>query len=177
MEQHEWRVGEQAMLALRTSNSLTEALFPDAGDGSGPPAGTLPVVIAALDGSHYCKVRTPTGAILRDVSLAALRPPLPAAKNVREIIVAYLRERGLDGLAGDECGCAIDELAICDHLHLDNCVPARMRGCLGQKLCGLCDHEEGDTCFAPVDEPWPPARESLPDSDIPTTAEMNGEGD
>ena len=33
--------------------------------------------------------------------------------TVKEIVIAYLREHGLDGLCGDECGCPIDDLFPC----------------------------------------------------------------
>ena len=34
--------------------------------------------------------------------------------NVREIVEKYLRENKYDGLAGDECGCDIDDLMVCE---------------------------------------------------------------
>jgi len=46
--------------------------------------------------------------------------------TVNKIIQDYLRKNGYDGLAGDECGCDIDELAPCDGPCLD-CVPAFKR--------------------------------------------------
>jgi hypothetical protein len=33
--------------------------------------------------------------------------------TVREIIEAYLKEHGYDGLCDDECGCSIDDLMEC----------------------------------------------------------------
>ena len=41
--------------------------------------------------------------------------------NVKEIVKKYLEDNGYDGLVGDECGCRLDELFICDSL--DDCVP------------------------------------------------------
>ena len=41
--------------------------------------------------------------------------------NVKEIVKQYLEQNGYDGLAGDDCGCLIDELFICDSCP-DECV-------------------------------------------------------
>ena len=35
-------------------------------------------------------------------------------KTVREVVKEYLTTNGYDGLAGDYCGCSLDDLMICD---------------------------------------------------------------
>lgn len=54
--------------------------------------------------------------------------------RVRKIIENYLRDNGFDGLKGDECGCAIGDLFLCEYISLD-CVP-------GYKT--YCDCDEDD---------------------------------
>lgn len=45
-------------------------------------------------------------------------------KQVRDIIIDHLTSVGADGLAGEECGCGLDDLAPCQGCCLD-CEPAR----------------------------------------------------
>lgn len=54
--------------------------------------------------------------------------------TVREIITAYLRERGYDGLCNAECGCGLDDLAPCGG-DCGECVPAYKR----PSLCAICE--------------------------------------
>ena len=51
--------------------------------------------------------------------------------TVREILVDWLKSHGWDGLAGDECGCELKDLAPCDTPM--NCKAA---------IRGPCDCEE-----------------------------------
>lgn len=52
--------------------------------------------------------------------------------TVKEIIEKHLKENGFDGLAGDECGCLLEDLVSCGG-PFDNCVP-------GIKIdCPTCD--------------------------------------
>lgn len=53
--------------------------------------------------------------------------------NVGYIIKEYLRQHNYDGLAGDECGCSIDDLAPCSDGPYKDCQPARLSGCGGCK--------------------------------------------
>ncbi len=54
--------------------------------------------------------------------------------DCKEIVEKYLRDNGHDGLAGEECGCQIDDLFPCGEFGLD-CVPGK----LGKCDCG--DHD------------------------------------
>lgn len=54
--------------------------------------------------------------------------------NVREIIKEWLTTHGYDGLAGDECGCTLDDLIPgSGECEVENCKPGRLqttcRGC------------------------------------------------
>ena len=57
--------------------------------------------------------------------------------NVREIIKTYLKVNGFDGLAGDECGCQIDDLICCDE-DPSNCVPGHKKECTPEESA-KCD--------------------------------------
>ena len=46
--------------------------------------------------------------------------------NVKQIVKEYLKENGYDGLAGDECGCGIENLFPCDCV-TETCVAAHRR--------------------------------------------------
>ncbi len=37
--------------------------------------------------------------------------------TVKDIVKKYLLDNGFDGLAGDECGCEVDDLFPCDSGH------------------------------------------------------------
>lgn len=39
-----------------------------------------------------------------------------------QIVEKYLRENGFDGLAGDGCGCEVDDLAPCESIS-NECIP------------------------------------------------------
>lgn len=59
--------------------------------------------------------------------------------TVREIVTTFLTLNGFDGLAGDECGCAADDLFPCD-----SC-PAECRP--GYKWeCGQCPSTVEERC-------------------------------
>ena len=45
--------------------------------------------------------------------------------TIRDIITKHLRKIGADGLAGEECGCSIDDIQPCCDSCLD-CVPAML---------------------------------------------------
>jgi len=45
--------------------------------------------------------------------------------TVREIVKEWLEKCGYDGLAGDECGCPLDDLMPCEGFdNISSCVPA-----------------------------------------------------
>lgn len=58
--------------------------------------------------------------------------------TVLKILEEYLKANGFDGLAGDECGCEIGDLAPCENPL--NCKPAYKTD------CGGCDCG-GDWCL------------------------------
>lgn len=64
--------------------------------------------------------------------------------NCKEIIENYLRANGAEGLAGEDCGCGLDDLApCCDGIPFD-CVPAVKVMCDGKPEPdseGEIDHE------------------------------------
>ena len=68
--------------------------------------------------------------------------------TIKEIVLDYLKEHSFDGLAGDECGCGIDDFAPCGEMRSD-CQPAYKYKCV---CCGKCDCGQGDDCFS-VEEP------------------------
>lgn len=47
--------------------------------------------------------------------------------TVQEIVKDWLTAHGYDGLAGDECGCGVDDLAPCGFCNLDECKAAHKR--------------------------------------------------
>lgn len=63
--------------------------------------------------------------------------------TVRDILIAYLRANGYDGLAGEDCGCGVDDLAPCEGYPM-GCVPAHEVPCPGEDgedsegRCGEC---------------------------------------
>ena len=64
-------------------------------------------------------------------------------KTVKEILMDYLKAIGADGLAGDECGCGLDDFAPCGCCPFD-CVPAR-------KEIAPADHEFAG--YVPMEAP------------------------
>ena len=49
--------------------------------------------------------------------------------TVEEIIVEYLKKNGYDGLAGDECGCGIDDIEPCGAMFIANCAAGYKMTC------------------------------------------------
>jgi len=63
--------------------------------------------------------------------------------SVKEIVAAYLREHGYDGLYFDECGCRVDDLMPCGEC-CSRCLPGYLVRC-DEMLDGLCiGPKEGD---------------------------------
>lgn len=73
--------------------------------------------------------------------------------TVRKIVKDYLKANGYAGLAGDECGCSLDDLAPCGCDPLE-CKPADLHKCdasAGQ----ACEYEQdcnGLGCYRPRKE-------------------------
>lgn len=53
--------------------------------------------------------------------------------NIIKIVKEWLVANGYDGLAGDECGCMIDDLMPCEQICPAVCVPGKKAEC---KNCG-----------------------------------------
>jgi hypothetical protein len=72
--------------------------------------------------------------------------------TVRIIITDHLRRYHYDGLAGDECGCGIDDLFDCA-AYCGACQPAYKWECEGCKIGESEDscefHEYGGGCYRP----------------------------
>lgn len=68
------------------------------------------------------------------------------AKNIREIVNEWLKVNGYEGLAGDDCGCEVDDLMPCDEPDVIHCVAGHKIPC-----------PDGDDCeyrFAPDSIHW-----------------------
>ena len=52
------------------------------------------------------------------------------AMDVKEILSTWLKDHGFDGLAGDDCGCFVDDLIACGE-DPSNCEPGYKCGCPG----------------------------------------------
>jgi len=59
--------------------------------------------------------------------------------TLHEIVKDWLTTHGYDGLAGDECGCALDTLMPCNCPHLIDCVPGRKVQCT--PACAETEHD------------------------------------
>jgi len=75
--------------------------------------------------------------------------------TVRDILYAWLKANGYAGLAGDECGCSLDDLAPCGCDPLA-CEPADLHKC-DLDIGLVCEYEQdcnGLGCYRPrPDEP------------------------
>ncbi|MEN6492609.1 MAG: hypothetical protein ABFC85_11530 [Rectinema sp.] len=59
----------------------------------------------------------------------------------KEVIVKYLQGNGFDGLAGEDCGCGLDDLAPCESCNTFECSPAYRTMCDGNPK----PDEDGET--------------------------------
>lgn len=61
--------------------------------------------------------------------------------TVLDIVKKYLRDNGFDGLAGDDCGCALEDgIAPCESCGIENCVPGRKVPCPGPDECKYANY-------------------------------------
>lgn len=73
--------------------------------------------------------------------------------NVREIVIAHLNAGGFDGLAGEDCGCGLNDLMPCEEYRIADCKPAKKITCKedGFTHCegcfGECNAAEKETAF------------------------------
>jgi hypothetical protein len=63
--------------------------------------------------------------------------------NIKEIVKKYLKDNGFDGLAGDNCGCGLDDLMPCEEPSID-CVLAKHIKCEG------CPNNDGNCDIQPL---------------------------
>ena len=71
--------------------------------------------------------------------------------DVGDIIKKYLTDNGFDGLAGDECGCGIDELFPCDYV-TPECQPAyhHTADACKREFCDMRSECAGYGCYRTV---------------------------
>ena len=77
--------------------------------------------------------------------------------TIKDIIEKYLRENGYDGLAGEDCGCGLDDLGPCGEPFPADCVPAYRIMCDGHPV----EDEDGETsheCFGSPHEMFTPTK-------------------
>jgi hypothetical protein len=80
----------------------------------------------------------------------------------KEIIIKYLKENGFDGLAGDNCGCGIDELCPCDGNPME-CSPAIKTRQDCEECKEKCDASgESEFCYKEIGEPIIPKMSPCP---------------
>ena len=77
--------------------------------------------------------------------------------TTREIIIEHLQSAGFDGLAGEDCGCGLDDLMPCGESFAD-CVPAHRWVC--SPTCPMvsgheayCEFEGEGGCWRAVVQP------------------------
>ena len=75
-------------------------------------------------------------------------------KNIKEIIIEYLKKNNVDGLCNStvECGCGIDNLFLCES-SFGNCVPAKYRECENCILDKRCKQQKTlklNFCYFPL---------------------------
>jgi hypothetical protein len=75
--------------------------------------------------------------------------------NVKEIVLAYLKEHGYDGLCNPaiECGCGVDDFAPCWDEFMPDCQLARKKVATAEDTC------DGETYFKAGDEIYVVAEE------------------
>jgi len=73
--------------------------------------------------------------------------------NVREILKKHLKENNYDGLCNPDaqCGCGVDDIALCDWLNPDDCESAYKNVCkeCGNEIFALT--KDRCTCFECMD--------------------------
>ena len=67
--------------------------------------------------------------------------------TICEIVREYLVSHGYDGLAGDNCGCTVDDLMPCGDPEPAVCEAGHRH---------LCREDECDTCELPCEDGWRP---------------------
>ena len=73
--------------------------------------------------------------------------------TVKQILIDYLKSHDCDGLAGDSCGCGIDDFAACESCSMD-CQPAKKIVVHCDDCTTLCDAAgvgNDGYCYKPVE--------------------------
>jgi hypothetical protein len=80
--------------------------------------------------------------------------PKPSEFSVKDIVKVWLIKNGYDGLAGDECGCGVDDLAPCMAENCWGCVAGHAEKIdRNNSEYDLCEGEHGDTVIFPGRKP------------------------
>ena len=67
--------------------------------------------------------------------------------TVKDIVILYLHQNGFDGLCGDECGCGIDEIILCEAYCME-CQPAYKTECNPSTCNHPCNGQLlGSACY------------------------------
>jgi hypothetical protein len=69
--------------------------------------------------------------------------------TVKEIVAAWLKEHGYDGLRNRSCGCGVNDLFLCSKVGVDDCEPAYSH----RSPCNDCDDPMGG-CVHNSDFDW-----------------------
>lgn len=69
-------------------------------------------------------------------------------KDVKDIVLDWLKTNGCDGLCNDDCGCGVDDFAPCEEGPWSNCIAAQSRVLGPDEYIGECGPD--DTVFVPV---------------------------
>jgi hypothetical protein len=80
--------------------------------------------------------------------------------NVKEIVLAYLKEHGYDGLCNTyhKCGCGLGDLALCGDEDMSICRAARKKIATVEDTCGgEADFEVGDEIYVVAEGKQTPA--------------------
>jgi len=73
-------------------------------------------------------------------------------KTVRDILIAELKRMGADGLCGENCGCAMDDLPCAFENDITECEPARRKIATAEDVRVDADFSIGDEIYVPMEE-------------------------
>jgi hypothetical protein len=96
--------------------------------------GILEYIVSAVK-AYNKKVGDAVGTGKEDAGKGAVREI-----HVKDMVKAYLKERGYDGLSDDECGCGLDDFAPCGEGPYPDCCAAKT------------EEHDGEMWFTPVEK-------------------------